>query len=316
MAPNTPARRVARGRTAGGRVDKNRPRRGGLVFSVAASVAAILLFSIAGAQSPPAVGSDLTSRNLARIDELRPSAPDHFSFAVFGDNRGSTTVIEHLLARVDDDPDILFAVSLGDIIGMGRTDLYERFLGQVERNLTKPVAFVVGNHELMPVGKTTRERYALTIGPSGPFYYSFTVGSAYFIAVDNAWDADLDGPQEEWLRAELSAAQGCKHVFVFMHRPPYDPRGTGYDHSMGRAPAERLMDILSRYRVTYIFCSHVHGYFAGAWGSIPYVVSGGAGAPLIGTDPAGATGGRYYFNHYLKVTVTGKSVTIEPVEVK
>jgi hypothetical protein len=316
MDGNVSVKGIGRGNTAGRRVDRDGARWGRLAFSIAASLVAVLFLTLAAAQSPSAPGTDLTSRNLARIGELRPPVPDHFSFAVFGDNRGSTTIIEHLLKRIDDDPDILFAVSLGDIVGMGRTDLYERFLGQIERNIGKPIAFVVGNHELTPAGETTRELYAQTIGPPGPFYYSFSVGGAYFIAVDNAWDDDLDEAQERWLETELWAARGCEHVFVFMHRPPYDPRGTGHGHCMGRAQAERLMALFGRYRVTYIFCSHVHGYFTGTWGDIPYVVSGGAGAPLVGTDPPGATGDRHYFNHYFRVTVAGKDVTVEPVEVK
>ena len=69
------------------------------------------------------------------------------------------------------------------------------------------------------------------------------------------------------------------------------------------------MDVLRGHRITHIFCSHIHGYFTGDWEGIPYTISGGAGAPLVGTDPA------HFFYHYLKVRVRGGTVTVEPVPV-
>ncbi len=262
-----------------------------------------LAFSVvAGGQSSPAA-VDPTTVGLSRIEKIFPPNPDDFTFAAFGDNRGSTTIFERLLTRISDDPDILFAVSTGDIVGRGTPKLFDFFFSQVTRYLTKPLVFTVGNHELAGGGTAL---YASVVGRRD---YSFVFGDAYFIVIDDTDESRIDSVFEEWLRKELDAAGRYHETLVFMHVPLFDPPGTDIRHSQGPAAAERLMDVFRDYRITYIFCSHIHGYYQGSWEGIPYVISGGAGAPLIGTDPA------HYFYHYLKVRVRGGAVTIEPVPV-
>jgi hypothetical protein len=235
---------------------------------------------------------------------MKGATPADFSFAVFGDNRGSTTVFKALLRRVNDDPDISFAISTGDAVGIGTSDRYALYLSQVGENLKKPMVCAIGNHELLGKG---RDLYYRTLGP---FYYSFAFGDAYFIVIDDADAAGIDPMQERWLDGELCAGAAYTSCFVFMHQPLFDPAGTTIHHSLPSGPARKLMDILKKYRVSLIFCSHIHGYYDGQWEGIPYVISGGAGAPLIGTDPA------HYFYHYLKVRVKDGRVTVDVVPVK
>ena len=257
---------------------------------------------VCGAQEAPTTTDPVTT-GLALISEITPSDPGDFTFAVFGDNRGSTTVFETLLGQINDDPDILFAISLGDIVGVGTQARFDFFFSQVNRCLRKPLVFAVGNHELMGGG---RDLYTTAVGRLN---YSFAFGDAYFIIIDDTGPSGIDPAFEEWLKGELTAAGGYGKTFVFMHVPLYNPAGTDIRHSLSPGPARRLMDILSRYRVTHIFCSHIHGYYSGDWEGIPYTISGGAGAPLVGTDP------QHYFFNYLRVHVKGASVTIEVVPV-
>ncbi len=282
----------------------SRPVSGARMLYFALVALLIMPFYLQAAQCPPASSSDLTSAGLVRIGEMKRAAPTDFSFAVFGDNRGSTDVFRALLRRVNGDPDISFAVSTGDAVGMGTSDRYALYLSQVGENLKKPLVCAIGNHELLGKG---RELYFRTLGP---FYYSFAFGDAYFIVIDDAGSEGIDLMQERWLEDELCAATAYPLCFVFMHQPLFDPAGTTIRHSLPAVPARKLMDILKKYRVTYIFCSHIHGYFVGQWEGIPYVISGGAGAPLIGTDAA------HYFYHYLKVRVKEGRVTIDVVPVK
>lgn len=265
-------------------------------------LAAALCAPAAGGQASPDAVNPVT-KGLSRIEEIVPSDSGDFSFAVFGDNRGSTTVIEHILSRISDDPDILFAVSTGDIVGRGTPELFDFFFAQVARYLTKPLVFVVGNHELAGGGI---ELYESVVGPRN---YSFVFGDAYFIVLDDTNGNRIDAVFEQWLTKELDVAGTYDQTLVFMHVPLYDPPGTGIRHSLGPRTAKQLMDIFKGRRITHIFCSHIHGYYRGNWEGIPYTISGGAGAPLIGTDPA------HYFYHYLKVRVRGGAVTVETVPV-
>ena len=254
-----------------------------------------------GRQTPSAVSP--VAEGLSRIGGIPLSNPHSFIFAVFGDNRGSTTVFERLLDGISDDPDILFAISTGDIVGTGSQARFDFFFSQVNRCLTKPLVFAVGNHELLGGGAGL---YPSVVGSRD---YSFVFGDACFIIVDDTKPNGIDAAGEDLLSNELDAADGYEETFVFMHVPLYDPPGTDISHSLAPSAAERLMGLFRGHRVTHIFCSHIHGFYQGSWEGIPFTISGGAGAPLIGTDPD------HYFYHYLKVRVSDGETTVEPVPV-
>lgn len=57
-----------------------------------------------------------------------------------------------------------------------------------------------------------------------------------------------------------------------------------------------------------IFSSHIHAYYTGYWGQTPFIITGGAGAELIGVDP------QHDFYHYIKVNVTPSHVEYELVK--
>jgi hypothetical protein len=67
----------------------------------------------------------------------------------------------------------------------------------------------------------------------------------------------------------------------------------------------KLAALFRRYHVTHVFAGHIHSYFSGNWDGVPYTITGGAGAPLYGTDS------QHYFYHYLMVTLTAGKVTIK-----
>ncbi len=271
-------------RCAGRPLPNGRWKKNFFVFFCVVCLASILC----GGQPTPSATNPV-AQGLSRIGEIALSNPHEFTFAVFGDNRGSTKPFEELLARISVDPDILFAVSTGDIVGIGSRDRFNFFFSQVDRYLTKPIVFAVGNHELLGAGA---ELYPSVVGSRD---YSFVFGDACFIVVDDTKPNGIDAAGEELLRKELEAADAYGETFVFMHVPLYDPPGTDIRHSLGPSAAERLMGLFREHRITHIFCSHIHGYYQGEWEGIPFTISGGAGAPLVGTDPA------HYFNHYLKV---------------
>jgi hypothetical protein len=62
-------------------------------------------------------------------------------------------------------------------------------------------------------------------------------------------------------------------------------RGGMYHACIPESAATELAVLFRKYRVTRIFTSHIHGYFTGQWQGIPYTITGGAGAELVGNDP-------------------------------
>jgi len=238
---------------------------------------------------------------LKRIDKSKRE----FSFVVFGDNRGSVELFPKLLKKVDEE-NALFAVHNGDLVDNGEKERYRLFINQIKK-MNTPLLIVIGNHELKKNGR------GLYYDLFGRFYYSFTVGDSYFILLDNANWRNIDPWQMDWLKKELEKSKDYRYRFVFMHVPLYDPRKgkNQKGHSLKDLNfAKKLNALLDRYEITMLFASHIHGYYKGVWGKTPYIITGGAGAPLEeDRNP------KHYFYHYIRVTVRENGVNYQVVRI-
>ena len=248
----------------------------------------------------PLPGQNWIVENLRKI-HIEDSSD--FSFAVLGDNKNSHTIFPVLLRKVDQDHDIKFALDLGDLVFDGEIEKYRYFIKQVENNTTKPFLTAIGNHELSEKGR------GLYYDLFGPFYYSFQLGQTYFIVLDDADEKGLDIWQQGWLERELEQAQGYTSRFVFMHVPLFDPRGGEHHHCLPEKEARSLLSLFEKYHVSHIFTGHIHGYYRGQWEGIPFTITGGAGAELVGKEP------KHDFFHYIKVSIKGNLVNtaVQPV---
>ncbi len=245
--------------------------------------------------------SDWNYHQLQKIDKNKTS----FSFIVFGDNKNAVKTFDNLISRLNKE-DILFAIDDGDLVYDGDKEKFMFFLNQIKK-LNKPLLTVFGNHEARGEGRAAY--YELF----GPFYYSFTVGKSYFIILDDANERNLDDGQFAWLKNELIASQRFKQRFVFMHVPLYDPRKGEYKrgHSLAdMAFAKRLNKLFDKNNVTMLFVSHIHAYYRGVWGKTPYIITGGGGAELAGSDP------EHYFYHYIKVAINSSNVVYKVVKLR
>ena len=237
--------------------------------------------------------------NMINLKEIDVADPGNFSFAVFGDNRNSKYVFENLLRLIDHDPDIAFAVSLGDMVQKGEKERYRWLIQQVRNNLGIPLLTVMGNHERRGKGS---DLYRVIFGPS---YFSLKIGKNLFIVLDNSNGKGFDPGQEQWLMKELKKSGNCDTRNVFMHAPLYDPRGGSHHYCLPNKASEKLIKLFRKYNVTHIFVSHIHGYFEGKWEGIPFTITGGAGAELQGNGPD------HDFFHYLKVHIKNGNVHVE-----
>ncbi len=241
--------------------------------------------------------SDWNYHQLQQIDQTK----DELSFVVFGDNRNSNRTFNDMVKKVNKD-NIMFAIDGGDLVFNSGMENYIFFVNQVKR-FHKPLMTVVGNHDI----EGERNNYYTLFGR---FYYSFHSGSSYFIVLDSS-DSTVDAWQIGWFEQELQKAQQYKYRFVFMHVPLYDPQEGAY--AMGQSlkdlgVAKRLNDLCDSYHVTMLFTSHIHGYFSGKWHATPYIITGGAGAPLDGVNA------KHYFYHYIKVNVKNNGVFYDVVK--
>ena len=225
---------------------------------------------------------------------------DNYTFIALGDNKNAK-MFDDIIDRTNAE-DAVFVMDVGDMVIKGERAYYELFLEQAKRS-NKPFLTTIGNHELYDNGRS--EYYDIF----GPFYYSFTIGDAYFIVLDDANEYSIDEWQMQWMTGELEKSQNYSMRFVFMHVPLYDPR-PGMDHCLkDRAFAKRLNDVFDEYNVSMVFSAHIHAYYSGMWGNTPYIITGGAGGEQVGgDDPA------HYFYHYIRVHVSGGNVSYEVVK--
>lgn len=248
--------------------------------------------------------SDWNYQQLQKID----SKKNEFSFAVFGDNKNSVKTFENLIEKINQD-NIMFAIDVGDLVYDGEKEKFRFFINQIKKS-NKPLFTAIGNHDIKECGRANY--YELF----GKFYYSFIIGNSYFIVLDDSNEKNLDSWQMEWLRNELQKSQNYKYRFVFMHVPLYDPRnGNGNNriivHSLkDKVFAGKLNNLFDKNNISMLFVSHIHEYYTGIWGKTPFIVTGGAGAELFGSDP------QHDFYHYIKVNVSKQGVKYEIVRLK
>jgi 3',5'-cyclic AMP phosphodiesterase CpdA len=237
---------------------------------------------------------DWNLQNLKRIQALKP---DPLTFAVLGDNQDNFPVFAGLLRQMARDPNLQFAILLGDMVKKGELPRYRAFFQSLRQFLKMPLLAVIGNHELAadPEGKLYTEIF-------GPRNFAFQLRSHYFIMFDDAAKSGPDEEQYRWLEAELKKAGSYQTRLVFLHVPLHDPRGGEHRHCLLPDCGRRLAALLNQYRVTHIFAGHIHSFYEGRWDGVPYTITAGAGAKLYGTDP------QHFFHHYTKVTVQGDRV--------
>ena len=201
-------------------------------------------------------------------DQIFTTAPDsevNFSFAQWGDSQGvsSATIplLQHLGSSCVD-----LAVSTGDMAENGGTysSIRNFFLDRVANNVGRIIPFDIswGNHD--NYGSAMIKNFT-TFGAGN---YSFDYSNCHFVCID--W---MDDYNFAWIETDLDAADDyARHIFVFIHMPPYCERWIDGDGIL----RDNLVPLLEQYNVDICFSGHMHGYQRGEQNGVYYVVSGGA----------------------------------------
>lgn len=228
----------------------------------------------------------------------------NFSFAVLGDNRDGDNILKIIISKINKDKDISFAINNGDLVSDGYKQEFLNYLNIIKTS-KKPFISIIGNHEI-PWGSNNKKNYKNFFGKT---YFAFTYGNSYFIVLDSS-DKKIGKKQLKWLKKELQKSQKYTNRFVITHVPLYDPRYGKYakGHSLKNPKKiKKLNKLLDKYRVNMIFCSHIHFYYRGFWNKTPFIITGGAGAPLKKFKDNG-------FYNFVKVTVKGKKLKYEVIK--
>jgi len=244
---------------------------------------------------------DLNRHALDAINARYNGGP--ITFAFFGDPKNSP-VFRQIVRKLNKDASLQFAIIGGDLVLYPERETFKSFLEQ-RRNLEIPSLTFPGNHDV------AFDSMYLYYHIFGRMYQAFVLGNAKFILLDDSNETGIGDEQEGWLKKELKDGMNYKYRFVFMHVPLWDPRDKPgvllrYAHSLKDPDAARWMEeLFLKYKVTMLFASHIHAFYDVTTRGLHTIISGGAGAELVGKEPG------HTFYHYVRVKVTDQGVRTE-----
>ena len=251
---------------------------------------------------PPSIPYNTIALN-SITQQTNNLSSNSFSFAVMGDNRDGDYVLKKIIFDINNDTSFKFGLNNGDLVPDGYAKEFKNYLNMIKKSQV-PIISIIGNHEIPWYdGETNYERFF------GKRYFSFTYKNNYFIILDDSNEIGLDKKQQKWLVNELNKSQKFQNRFIFMHVPLYDPRvgKLKKGHSLSDLQeAKTLNNIFDKYNVSMVFASHIHAYFKGKWQKTPYIITGGAGAPLQKNG----------FYHFIKVSITKKGINYKLIKIK
>lgn len=224
--------------------------------------------------------TDLTRKNLAKLQAQPLAAGDTLRFVFTGDSQQFYDEADGLVASVNQLSGISFLLVAGDISDFGLAREL-RWVDEKLRRLNVPYLTVVGNHDLVGNG---REAYQHIFGALD---YSFVYGNTKFILLDtNGREYNFDGtaPNLGWLRPQLANLEGARRQVVVSHVPPtnddFDPAlRAPYVQALREAP-----------RLVFAMNGHNHSFSIGQ----PY----NDGVTYVNSDA-------FSERHYMVVTVWG-----------
>lgn len=272
--------------------------------------------------------------NAGETKRIIPSQPNDTvddNYVILGDSRDGYETFDKIIAQVNAlNP--VFVIDNGDLVYSGKPNQY-RIFNQMISGISTTLCTTLGNHDIRGTGRET------FIKLYGPEYYSFDFGDNHFVFLDSsrgyAEKHAIPDEQYAWLARDLQKAQG-KRIYVISHVPPTDPRSgiksneievytdkvkqeggfieqkleaylenESIDHGFqDKQEAQKFESLMSQYKVTTVYVSHIHSYFDYTKDGVRYIVSGGAGAELL-------TQNSYY--HYL-IAKAGDANTLTMVQ--
>jgi hypothetical protein len=243
---------------------------------------------------------------------------DSTRFLVYGDARSGPETHARL-ARSMREEAADFVLHTGDMVADGRDaeDWQELFDTTRALYAEVPVFPTLGNHDARPSGEGLPAYRHFMRAPEGAgedAFYAFDYGPVRVLVLDSNQSLERGTPERAWLEREASRAHEASapaHLFASVHHGPFSSGPHGPNDAIAGTAVEQLLRDAG---VELIFEGHDHTYERGDSDGLKYVLTGGAGAPLYGTnhelpyqlafEPS---------HHYVRVVVEGSRVAITAI---
>ncbi len=247
-------------------------------------------------------GASNSDNNQVNVAKLKQNKGAYFSFIVFGDSHvglifnDAAAMKEVWHMNIEDrfrKIPIDFVLSVGDVTLDGSRWDYKASK-KVQELIKYPVITTIGNHD-------AREIFSEYYGEKE---FSFVNRNSYFIILDNEV-GELKDAQFEWLEQELEKGQEYDHIFISMHKPPFDPYQQDWYNMDNQVWAYRFRKLAAKYDVDMVFCGHKHMFKAETFDGVQYICTGGGGMLIEIPEENGG------YLHYVTVQVNNDYVTYE-----
>ncbi|MDD4202870.1 MAG: metallophosphoesterase, partial [Candidatus Omnitrophica bacterium] len=205
---------------------------------------------------------DKIDLNQQIIKELEEKQGNNFEFIVMSDTSSGLFVMESttlkLISRINAEDrftgktDIDFVVNVGDVTFRGKEKQYKNYI-KIKDRIKFPVISVIGNHDDdIDNGEKGMELFNKYCGSEE---FSFIDRNSYFIGLDNK-GGDLTESQLENLEKELNNAKEYENIFIFMHKPPFNPYQQSWYRIENSDWSYRFMKMCEKYNVDMVFSGH------------------------------------------------------------
>lgn len=245
-----------------------------------------------------------------------PQSLESFTMVAFGDTRTNPDIHQEVSNQiVAEKPLIVFQT--GDLMDSALevkqwNEFFAIEAGMLESSFYFPI---FGNHE---------------VGGESYYYELFETRNSYdsernwyaewgpvgFIGIEQyktRWEKDEDALA--WLEETLAKLQDKRWLIFSHHEPMY----TFSNHGAWYEARETIQPLLEEYGVDLVLSGHNHCYERFEVNGIPYIVTGGGGAPLYSTGtgpdeemPLLKNWGKFY--HFLRLDISNEKIHVTVID--
>jgi predicted phosphodiesterase len=239
-----------------------------------------------------------------------------FRFLVYGDNRtddaAHAAVVRAMVPAPGD-----FLIHTGDFVENGASLAQWQTFFEIEAPLleARPIVSAIGNHELVDNAGINYVRYFGPGGATKPEHldHTFRWGNTRFFLL-NGLSTWKSGVERQWLDRVLGEADhepGLVWRIVVVHHGPWSsgPHGGNPRFHEAGLPA-----LFRQHKVDLVFSGHDHTYERGVGDGLPFVVTGGGGAPLYRLRrPIPQSRHSESTHHYVEAEVTSRALQLTAI---
>lgn len=274
-------------------------------------------------------GTELASGK--RSFRTLPAKPDSYQVIVLGDVRSLPQRWHKVSQRVfRQEQEALFVIGTGDYPSDGRKyDQWRKQFFEPARNLlaSKPMWPAIGNHEATrrhdDLTRPEASRYfSLFELPGNERWYRVDYHLMTLLVLDSNSRLSPEHEQYKWLRQQLRTERK-RFTLVAFHHAPFSsgPHAAIHpDATPKEWPIDQgrrfLVPLFEMYGVDLVLNGHDHIYERSEKNGIPYIVTGGGGAPLykINSAPNPYQVVAKSTNHYVRLNIAKQGIDLNAID--